>query len=191
MRLTGVLYVVNGILDFIKEKSRNKPSEMRAFIIYKCMLKIKIKTFKDQILPEIISKGDWIDLRAAEDYNLKLGEYKLLKLGVAMELPKGFEALVIPRSSTFKNYGVLLANSVGMIDGSYNGDNDEWKFPAIAIRETTIEEGTRICQFRIQLSQKATFWQKLKWFFSNGIKLVEVDSLNNETRGGFGSTGVK
>ena len=70
-------------------------------------------------------------------------------------------------------------------------DNDEWKFPAIAIRETTIEEGTRICQFRIQLSQKATFWQKLKWFFSNGIKLVEVDSLNNEARGGFGSSGVK
>ena len=74
---------------------------------------------------------------------------------------------------------------------SYNGDNDEWKFPAIAIRETTIEEGTRICQFRIQLSQKATCWQKLKWFFSNGIKLVEVDSLNNEDRLGFGSTGVK
>ena len=145
MRLIDVLYVVNGILDFIKEKSRNKPSEMRAFIIYKCMLKIKIKTFKDQILPEIISKGDWIDLRAAEDYNLKPGEYKLLKLGVAMELPKGFEALVIPRSSTFKNYGVLLANSVGMIDGSYNGD--------------------RIFKFRIQLYQKATLWQKNKMVF--------------------------
>ena len=74
---------------------------------------------------------------------------------------------------------------------SYNGDNDEWKFPAIAIRETTIEKGTRICQFRIQLSQKATFWQKLKWLFSSRVKLVEVDSLNNKSRGGFGSTGVK
>ena len=74
---------------------------------------------------------------------------------------------------------------------SYNGDNDEWKFPAIAIRETTIEEGTRICQFRIQLSQKATFWQKLKWLFSSGVKLVEVDNLNNEDRLGFGSTGIK
>ena len=191
MRLTGVLYVVNGILDFIKEKSRNKPSEMRAFIIYKCMLKIKIKTFKDQILPEIISKGDWIDLRAAEDYNLKPGEYKLLELGVAMELPKGFEAIVVPRSSTFRNYGILCANSFGVIDYSYNGDMDEWKFPAVSPKGSMILAKDRICQFRIQLSQKATVWQKIKWFLSNGIKIEKVERLNTINRGGVGSTGKK
>lgn len=191
MRLTNVLYVVNGILDFIKEKSRNKPSEMRAFIIYKCMLKIKIKTFKDQILPEIISKGDWIDLRAAEDYNLKPGEYKLLKLGVAMELPKGFEAIVVPRSSTFRNYGILCANSFGVIDYSYNGDMDEWKFPAFSPKGSMILAKDRICQFRIQLSQKATVWQKIKWFLSNGIKIEKVERLNTINRGGVGSTGKK
>ena len=191
MRLTGVLYVVNGILDFIKEKSRNKPSEMRAFIIYKCMLKIKIKTFKDQILPEIISKGDWIDLRAAEDYNLKPGEYKLLKLGVAMELPKGFEAIVVPRSSTFRNYGILCANSFGVIDYSYNGDMDEWKFPAFSPKGSMILAKDRICQFRIQLSQRATVWQKIKWFLSNGIKIEKVERLNTINRGGVGSTGKK
>lgn len=191
MRLTNVLYVVNGILDFIKEKSRNKPSEMRAFIIYKCMLKIKIKTFKDQILPEIISKGDWIDLRAAEDYNLKPGEYKLLKLGVAMELPKGFEAIVVPRSSTFRNYGILCANSFGVIDYSYNGDMDEWKFPAFSPKGSMILAKDRICQFRIQLSQKATVWQKIKWFLSNGIKIEKVERLNTINRGGVGSTGKR
>lgn len=191
MRLIDVLYVVNGILDFIKEKSRNKPSEMRAFIIYKCMLKIKIKTFKDQILPEIISKGDWIDLRAAEDYNLKPGEYKLLKLGVAMELPKGFEAIVVPRSSTFRNYGILCANSFGVIDYSYNGDMDEWKFPAFSPKGSMILAKDRICQFRIQLSQKATVWQKIKWFLSNGIKIEKVERLNTINRGGVGSTGKK
>lgn len=191
MRLTNVLYVVNGILDFIKEKSRNKPSEMRAFIIYRGMLKIKIKTFKDQILPEIISKGDWIDLRAAEDYNLKPGEYKLLKLGVAMELPKGFEAIVVPRSSTFRNYGILCANSFGVIDYSYNGDMDEWKFPAFSPKGSMILAGDRICQFRIQLSQKATVWQKIKWFLSNGIKIEKVERLNTINRGGVGSTGKK
>lgn len=191
MRLIDALYVVNGILDFIKEKSRNKPSEMRAFIIYKCMLKIKIKTFKDQILPEIISKGDWIDLRAAEDYNLKPGEYKLLKLGVAMELPKGFEAIVVPRSSTFRNYGILCANSFGVIDYSYNGDMDEWKFPAFSPKGSMILAKDRICQFRIQLSQKATVWQKIKWFLSNGIKIEKVERLNTINRGGVGSTGKK
>ena len=174
-----------------RKRVENKPSEMRAFTIYRGMLKIKIKTFKDQILPEIISKGDWIDLRAAEEYNLKSGEYKLLKLGIAMELPKGFEALVIPRSSTFKSYGVLLANSVGMIDGSYNGDDDEWRFPAYCLVEKPIHKGDRICQFRIQLSQRATFWQKIKWFLNNRIKIEKVERLNTINRGGIGSTGRK
>ena len=84
--------------------------------------------------------------------------------------------------------GILQANSVGLIDNSYCGDKDEWKFPAISFRDTTINAGERICQFRIQLSQKATVFQKLKWLFSNGIKLIETDNLNNSSRGGFGST---
>ena len=175
-------------------------------------LKIKIKVLTKGCMPEIIDKGDWIDLKLAEtvhlippqagtlkkkqeqphiSYRNVTSEVIYLPLGIAMELPKGFEAIVLPRSSTPKKLGIVCANSMGVIDNSYNGNKDEWKFPAIAIRETTIEKGTRICQFRIQLSQKATFWQKLKWFFSNGIELVEVDNLNNEDRLGFGSTGVK
>ena len=176
-------------------------------------LKIKIKVLTEGCMPEIIEKGDWIDLKLAKtthlvppqagtlkkkqeqlqtlSYRNVTAEVTYLPLGVAMELPKGFEAIVLPRSSTPRKLGIVEANSEGIVDYDYNSETDEWKFPAIAIRETTIEEGTRICQFRIQLSQKATFWQKLKWLFSNGIKLVEVDSLNNEARGGFGSSGVK
>ena len=176
-------------------------------------LKIKVKVLTKGCMPKIIEKGEWIDLKLAEtvhlipsqagtlkkkqkqsqtiSYRNVTSEVTYLPLGIAMELPKGFEAIVLSRSSTPKKLGIVCANSMGVIDNSYNGDKDEWKFPAIAIRETTIEEGTRICQFRIQLSQKATFWQKLKWLFSSGIELVEVDSLNNEARGGFGSTDVK
>ena len=176
-------------------------------------LKIKIKVLANGCMPEIIDKGDWVDLKLAEtvhlvppqagtlkkkqeqlqtlSYRNVTAEVTYLPLGVAMELPKGFEAIVLSRSSTPKKLGIVCANSMGVIDNSYNGDNDEWKFPAIAIRETTIEKGTRICQFRIQLSQKATFWQKLKWLFSSGVKLIEIDNLNNEDRLGFASTGVK
>lgn len=177
-------------------------------------LKIKVKRINKNLeLPKIIDKGDWIDLRSSETVILKapqaearkkrkvnnnwesyrdvIFDEKLIGLGVAIELPKGFEAVVLPRSGTFNNFGVTLANSEGVIDGSYCGDNDEWKFKAIAFRNTTINEGDRICQFRIQPSQKATFWQKLKWFFSSGIKIVEVKHLNKSNRGGFSSTGVK
>lgn len=152
-------------------------------------LKIKIKTFDNQVLPEIIEKGDWIDLRVREEYTASKEEYKLLKLGVAMMLPKGFEAVVLPRSSTFKNYGILCANSQGVIDHSYSGNDDEWRFPAYFTRDMVIPKGDRICQFRIQLSQKANFWQKLKWFLSNGIKIKQVETLNTINRGGLGSTG--
>ena len=176
-------------------------------------LKIKVKVLTKGCMPKIIEKGEWIDLKLAETIHLMpsqagtlkkkqeqlqtlsyrnvTSEVTYLPLGVAMKLPKGFEAIVLPRSSTPKKLGIVCANSMGVIDNSYNGNEDEWKFPAIAIRETTIEEGTRICQFRIQLSQKATFWQKLKWLLSSGIKLVEVDNLNNKSRGGFGSTDIK
>lgn len=177
-------------IGFKEEKSRTKPSEMGAFIML-MKLKIKIKTFGDQVLPEIISKGDWIDLRVAEEYVSDKEEYKLLKLGIAMQLPKGFEAVVAPRSSTFKNWGVLLCNSLGIIDNSYSGDNDEWRFPAYFTRRAFIHRGDRICQFRIQLSQKATFWQKIKWLLSSGIKIEKVEKLNTINRGGIGSTGKK
>ena len=151
---------------------------------------IKIKYFDDEIDKiEKISKGDLIDLRAAETVEMKKGDFKLIKLGVGMKLPDGYKANVYPRSSTYKNFGIILANSVGQIDNSYSGDSDEWKFPAIAIKDTTIKKGTRICQFRIQLSQKATIWQKIKWLFSNKIELVQVDNLSDNNRGGIGSTG--
>ena len=155
-------------------------------------MKIKVRRIKKNIeFPTIISKGEWIDLRTAEKASINKGSYGLIPLNVCMQLPKGYEAIVACRSSTPKTFGIMSANAFGIIDSSYNGNDDEWKFPVIAIRETTIEKGTRICQFRIQLSQKATFWQKLKWLFSSGVKLIEVDSLNNEARGGFGSSGIK
>ena len=152
-------------------------------------LKIKVKTFNGQKLPVIIDKGDWIDLRAAATCTINPGEYKLLNLGIAVELPKGFEAIVAPRSSTFKNFGIICANSFGVIDNSYNGDMDEWKFPAFSPTGSMIQVGDRICQFRIQLSQKATIWQKIKWLLSNGIKIERVEKLNTINRGGIGSTG--
>ena len=177
-------------------------------------LKIKVKLLdNEKSMPIIIEKGEWIDLSVSEtihlippqagtlkkkqeqlqtlSYRNVTAEVTYLPLGVAMELPKGFEAIVLPRSSTPKKLGIICANSMGIIDNSYNSDEDEWKFPAIAIRETTIEKDTRICQFRIQLSQKATMWQKIKWLFSSGVELVAVDNLNNEDRLGFGSTGIK
>lgn len=176
-------------------------------------LKIKVKRINDKLpLPEIIDKGDWIDLRASETVTLKAPQAgvlkkrvvdgketsfrdvefntKLIKLGVAMELPKGFEALVNPRSGTPK-LKIFQTNSQAVIDNSFNGESDEWRYWMTALGETTINEGDRICQFRIQLSQKATFWQKLKWFFSSGVKIVEVDELNNPNRDGIGSTGLK
>ena len=113
--------------------------------------KIRIKYFTDKIerLCYIGGKSDWIDLRAAEEVELKAGEFQLIPLGIAMELPAGYEAHVVPRSSTFKNYGVIQTNSMGVIDETYCGDNDQWFFPAYALRDTVIHANDRICQFRI------------------------------------------
>ncbi len=142
--------------------------------------RIKIKYFTDEIekLDYIDGKSDWIDLRAAESVNMKEGEFRLIPLGVAMELPKGYEAHVVPRSSTFKNFGIIQTNHQGVIDSSYCGDNDQWFMPAYALRDTHIEVNDRICQFRI---------------VENQPKLVfdEVETLENENRGGIGSTGIK
>lgn len=174
-------------------------------------MKVKIK-IKSPYEIKITSKGDWFDLRyIGEDItfdgfeNVKTNytdaegkkHYKkrvvpkveLLNLGVAMQLPKGFEAIIAPRSSTPKHFNVLCANSIGVVDNAFRGNDDVWKFPAFVYGNKTIKYGDRICQFRIQLSQKATVLQKLKWLFSSGIEFQYVDKLENENRGGIGSTG--
>ena len=138
---------------------------------------IKIKYFDNEIDKiEKIDKGDWIDLRAAETVSLKQGEFKLIKLGVGMILPENYEAHIVPRSSTFKNFGIIQTNHCGIIDESYSGDNDQWMFPAFALRDTVIHKNDRICQFRIMQKQP-------------GIQFETVEHLNDNDRGGFGSTG--
>lgn len=139
-------------------------------------MQIKIKYLTDIEKIEKIEVGDMIDLRCAEDIEMHKGEFKLIPLGVAMELPEGYEAHVYPRSSTFKKHKILLSNSVGVIDCSYKGDGDQWQFPAYAMEDTFIPKNTRICQFRIFENQP-------------DIELVEVESLGNEDRGGIGSSG--
>lgn len=140
---------------------------------------IKIKYFTDKINKlEYIdgAKSNWIDLRSAEDISLKAGEFKLIPLGIAMELPSGYEALIVPRSSTFKNYGIIQTNHIGIIDESYCGDDDQWYMPVYATRATEIHINNRICQFRIIKHQPQIIFN-------------EMDNLGNTNRGGIGSTG--
>lgn len=139
-------------------------------------MKIKIKYHADINRIEKYQNGDWIDLRAAEDVFLYKGDLRNIRLGVSMELPSGYEAIVAPRSSTPRNFGIICANSIGIIDESYCGDNDEWMFPAYAIRDTQIHKNDRICQFRLLEHQK--------W-----AEFYEVEHLEGTNRGGFGSTG--
>lgn len=176
-------------------------------------LKVLVKRFKNEkgeplvSFPKVIRKGDWVDLYSSEEMILNapqagtlkghdvkhrdvVSEVTYIPLGIAVQLPDGFEAILAPRSSAAKKMGIICVNSIGVIDNSYNGDNDQWMFPVTTLRKTAIAANTRLCQFRIQLSQKATFWQKLKWFLSSGIELVEVESLSNEDRNGLGSTGT-
>jgi len=124
-----------------------------------------------------IEGGNWIDLRSAETVELKAKDFKLISLGISVQLPDGYEANIVPRSSTFKNYGILQTNSYGVIDNLYCGDDDIWKFPAYATRDTVIHENDRICQFRINKIQPE-------------VDFVEVNALNNKVRGSFGSTGI-
>lgn len=142
--------------------------------------KIRIRYFTEAIdkLDYIDGKSDWIDLRASEDVVLKAGEFKLIPLGVAMELPQGYEAHIVPRSSTFKTWGIIQTNSMGVVDCSYCGDNDMWRMPVYATRDVEIHVNDRICQFRIMKNQPK-------------ISFEEVEHLDNEDRGGFGSTGSK
>ena len=144
------------------------------------MMEIKIKYFDNEIdkLCYIEGKSDWIDLRAAKDVELKKGDFALIPLGVGMKLPEGYEAHVVPRSSTFKNFGIIQTNHQGVIDSSYCGDNDQWFMPALAVRDTKICKNDRICQFRIMKNQPP-------------ITFVETSVLSGENRGGHGSTGVQ
>lgn len=142
-------------------------------------LEIKVKYFDPEIIPiQKITEGDWVDLRSAERVALKKGDYYLFRLGVGMILPTGYEALVLPRSSTPSKFGIVCANSMGVIDNSYSGDGDEWRFPAVAIRDTIIEKNDRICQFRILKNQPE-------------ILFTTVEHLNEVSRGGIGSTGKR
>lgn len=140
------------------------------------MLDLKVKYIRDVDHITQINEGNWIDLRCAETITLNKGEFAYIPLGIAMELPKGYEAIVAPRSSTFSKYKVLQVNGIGIIDESYCGDNDEWHFPAYAVETTVIPKGHRICQFRLVKRQDL-------------INLLTVDKLGNKDRGGLGSTG--
>lgn len=141
-------------------------------------IEVKYHSDKIQKLEGAGRIGDWIDLRCAEDILLHQGEYALINLGVSMKLPEGYEALLIPRSSAFKNFGIIQANSIGLLDESYCGDNDVWRMPVYAVRDTQISVNDRICQFRIIKHQPA-------------VKFREVGSLGMPDRGGLGSTGIQ
>ena len=172
-------------------------------------LKVKVKVLTEGCEPLILEKGDWIDLRAAESVTLRcptagtykehLGskyrkvsfEYVTIPLGIAIQMPKGYEANIVLRSGTFKTFHVLLTNAMGVIDNSYQGNNDELKAQVVALDNCTIEKFDRFCQMRISLSQKATFWQKIKNLFYSGVEFVVVNDLSSENRGGYNSSGVK
>jgi dUTP pyrophosphatase len=176
-------------------------------------LKILVKRFKNENgeplvdFPKIIKKGEWVDLHAAQECILQapqagtlkghdvkhrdvVSEVTYIPLGIAMRLPDGYEAIIASRSSAAKKMGIMLANGIGIVDNSYQGDEDQWMYPAVTLRKTSIAQNTRLCQFRIQLSQKATLWQKVKWLFASGIELIEVDKLSEDNRSGLRSTGV-
>ena len=137
---------------------------------------VEIKYHNDILPIEKITNGDWIDLRAAEDVHMDAGDYRLISLGVSMKLPEGYEAHILPRSSTYRRWGIIQANHMGVVDNGYSGDNDIWMFPAIAIRDTDIYKNDRICQFRIVERQP-------------NFDFIEVDHMDDPDRGGFGSSG--
>ena len=140
-------------------------------------MEIKIKYFSDIQPIEKIAIGDFIDLRSAEDIDSDAGDFAIIKLGVGMKLPEGYEAHVVPRSSTYKKWGIIQTNSVGIIDNSYSGDNDQWMMPVLAMRDTHISKNDRICQFRIVKKQPE-------------IEFTTVEKLDDVSRNGFGSTGA-
>ncbi len=139
-------------------------------------LKIRYISKEIEELQYIENKSDWIDLRSAQHVVMKAGEFRLIRLGIAVELPEGYEAHVVPRSSTFKNFGLIQTNHMGVIDSSYCGNDDEWMWPAYALRDTEVCVNDRICQFRIMKNQPA-------------LRFERVEQLQGKNRGGFGTTG--
>jgi len=139
---------------------------------------IKIKYLSDIEKIKPTKNGNWIDLRSSETIEMKAGEWRLIALGIAIKLPFGYEAHIVPRSSTFKNFGLIQVNHFGVVDNNYNGDEDQWYFSAYATRDTKVEKNDRICQFRIMQIQPTLLFE-------------ETDSLGNNNRGGFGTTGIK
>lgn len=127
---------------------------------------------------EKVDNGDWIDLRASVGGAFKKGDFALIDLGVSMRLPEGYEAHIAPRSSTFKHWGIIQCNSVGVVDNSFSGTNDVWKMPCFFTKDTVIEPNDRICQFRIIKKMEP-------------VSFTEVTELNSTDRGGFGSSGKK
>lgn len=174
--------------------------------------KIKVKVLALGCLPIISNNGDWIDLKSSIDFDCHAAQSGTLKnttidstrvryrdvttdvykipLGIAVKLPDGYEAIVGSRSSSSIKLNMFIPNGIGIIDNSYSGNNDEWNYIMSPLKAVSFKVGDRICQFRIQLSQKATIWQKIKWLFTSGIEIVEVKDLGNKNRGGLGSTGV-
>jgi dUTPase len=142
------------------------------------VIQIKYHSKEIEKLRYIDGKSDWIDLRAAENVSLKAGDFTLVSFGISIKIPEGYEAHVVPRSSTFKNFGILQANSYGVIDSSYCGENDIWRMPVYAVRDTEIHVNDRIAQFRIMENQPQ-------------IVFEEVERMEGKDRGGFGSTGTK
>ena len=141
-------------------------------------MKVKIKYHNKNINKiRFIKGGDWCDLRAAETVVMNAGDFRIISLGIGMQIPEGYECHVVPRSSTYKNFHILMANSMGIIDNLYCGDDDIWGFPALAMQDTVINEGDRICQFRLMKKMEP-------------VEFIEVDHLSDQSRGGFGSTGV-
>lgn len=171
--------IFRGILQCRKEEGKERKQFHKTYNNMKEPLKIKVMYHDPELVRiEKIHIGDWIDLRCAEDVEMKQGDYKLLSLGVSIELPSGYEAHVLPRSSTYKNFGIILSNSQGIIDNTYKNSKDLWRFPAIAMRDTKINKNDRICQFRIVKNMEE-------------VLIEEVHNLDhNDMRGGIGSTGI-
>lgn len=193
IKVDGVGYNVSNLKStseyIIAEVSQQTKNKVINLLSKK--MRIKVLEITEGCMPKIIKNGEWIDLMVATDTKVPRRKITYVPLGIAMKLPKGYEAVIIPRSSTAKKKRVLQANSVGLIDNSYCGNNDQWMFPAYAIGDNVeLHHGDRICQFRIQLSQKASVWQKLKWLLCDNISLEKVQSLSEVSRGGFGSTGM-
>lgn len=168
---------------FLKGYGLNQGEDLSAIEVEDDYMVLRVKFFdkdlyaEENALKKIGEKSDWIDLRARKETVLKAGESAIIPLGVAMQLPSGYEAHIVPRSSTFKKWGIIQTNHMGVIDTSYCGDNDEWGMPVLAMRDTVIQKGDRICQFRIVENQPS-------------FEFDVVESLGNSDRGGFGSTGT-